>query len=146
MDWFLIYSLGFITCNYTAAFCLVIMKMTDAKRVAILGRLGAKGKQRTEGKMKGQSVQMKREMGLMYERMLFSRRKRESHGCRLWHCPSFTTVPVSPVALQHISTQLINASVTTISSPFEDYGEKKKINSDDPYRNFLFDAAPSFYA
>ena len=65
-----------------------------------------------EGEIERRSALMKREMGLMYEKVFSEKRKRESRGCRVWHCPSFTTAPVSPVALQHISTQLINAAIT----------------------------------
>ena len=75
---------------------------------------------------------------------VFSERKRESHGCRVWHCPSFTTVPVSPVALQHISTQLINAAITTIASVFEDWRKKKRKSTMMIHIKFLFNAVLSF--
>lgn len=76
---------------------------------------------------------MKREMGLMYERMLFSGEKGKGMAAGsdtvpvLWLCQDLQWL------LQHTSSRLINAAVTTISSPFEEVGgllEKNPIHDD----------------
>lgn len=85
--------------------------------------LGQEMKSRKEGAMERRGALIRKETGLMYEPMSFHR-EGEKRGCGVRHCPSFYTVPVSPVAPQNISTRLINATITTIASNFE--GWKKK--------------------
>lgn len=78
---------------------MLLLGITWELNWSFLGTQGATVKRCTKKvEIRRRSLLIKREMGLMQYRMCFSKRKSGSHGCRVWHCPSFTTVPKSPVS------------------------------------------------